>query len=804
MQAVNETNADPVFQQEQEHLSATYATLQRLGRNLVRQMEHAAREAAADKKSMAEELAPNLATYADAMETYADFAAMNRIIDGYNLAHDARTEELGRVELLLRQPYFAKVVLQFKPGEPAKEIYLGNAGLVDESYHRIVVDWRSPIAEVYYNQDTGPTSYCANGRIISVDLKLRRQFDIEESRLNAYFDTNVAIQDSLLLASLTRERTAHMQAITATIQKEQNVVVRHADVPALLVSGIAGSGKTSVLLQRIAYLFYQHRESLDAREVFLITPNPVFRSYIEEVLPDLGEANPRILTWDEFARNLLPKGQGMGAASTELAAFERIDEVVATCAFEFEPGDFRDVSCNGTRLITADQVRKVSDKFRRIPAGPHRVTLMREELLARLDTRLAQMAGTEEAADELSTLGIDEQLRIFHETIAPQTEQEERALALRYLRDRYEGAFTAVERDDWLRVDRIGMRLLGAPGLAPLEWLYLKMALTGLSDPHAKYVMIDEMQDYTVAQLAVLARYFRRAHFLLLGDPNQAIVQGTASTEEVRTIFRTAYGNVEECRLMTSYRSTPEITNLFASLLSDTEHMRVSTVQRAEVPPVVVECPTSEEWEAALRQAVASAQAQGQGQRRGLTAIITPHKRAAKLLVQALEMDACQEANPNASASSNACDTLDSPMSPSACEALASPSAPSLPSAPAPFNACDASATSGASDTSSSPGPSSSPDTSNSPALPSVAFIDEGDELPSFGIVLITLKLAKGLEFDHVIVPDASAHAFPENDLSRRRLYTTLSRATRRITLLTQGKLTPLLAKWRNENAPAN
>ncbi len=788
MQADDGQNADPVFQQEQEHLSATYATLQRLGRNLVRQMEKAAREAAADKKSMAEELAPNFATYADAMETYADFAAMNRVIDGYNLAHDAHAEELGKVQLLLKQPYFAKVVLQFKPDEPAKKLYIGNVGIADESYRRIVVDWRSPVAEVYYNQDMGATSYCANGRVINVDLKLRRQFDIEENRLNAYFDTNVAIQDSLLLASLTRDRTARMQAITATIQKEQNVVVRHADVGALLVSGIAGSGKTSVLLQRIAYLFYQNRESLDAREVFLVTPNPVFRSYIEGVLPDLGEANPRILTWDEFACDLLPKGQGAGAASTDLAVFDRIDEVVATCAFEFEPGDFRDVICNEVRFITADQVRKVSEKFRHAPAGPHRTALMREELFARLEARLAQMAGTERAADELSALGIDEQLRIFHETIAPQTEQEERALALRYLRDRYADAFAAIEHDDWLRIDRIGMRLLDVPGLAPLEWLYLKMALTGLSDPSAKYVMIDEVQDYTAAQLAVFARYFRRAHFLLLGDPNQAIVQRTASADEMRAVFRTACGSLEECRLMTSYRSTPEITNLFASLLDDTERPHVSAVQRAETPPIVIECHTDEEWTTALRDAVAKAQ--------GLTAIIVAHKRAAKLLMQALG-DAAQKAESDVSEAPDAPDPLNALDAPNASRCSCSAGASRDRNSPNTPDTSGASRISSASDIPISPNAAHILNRSN---LSSVAFIDEGDELPPSGVVLITLKLAKGLEFDHVIVPDASVRTFPKNDLARRRLYTTLSRATRRITLLAQGELTPLLTKWRSEN----
>ena len=701
---------DPVFREEQLHLSDTYAKLQEIGRELVRKMERTRAAAAADKRSMSEELAPNFATYADAMETYADFAAMNRVIDAYNLAQDADAERLANVELLLKQPYFAKVALQFKPGQKPKELYIGTAGIADEAYRRLVVDWRSPVAEVYYNQDTGPTSYVADGRTIDVDLKLRRQFDIDEDRLNAYFDTTVAIQDSLLLASLSKRRTAQMQAITATIQKEQNQVVRHEDVPVLLVSGIAGSGKTSVLLQRIAYLFYQMRGSLDAREVFLITPNPVFRDYIAGVLPDLGERNPESLTWNEFARGLLPLDRGIGEANVPLAALTRIDAAVRD--FEFDAFDFRDIRVRDVRLVSADSIRKLSDKLRRIPAGPHRVTLMREELHARLEARLAQMAGTDETLDALSTLSLDEQLRIFHEAIAPADEQEERALALRYLRDRYADAFAAVDNDDWLRIDRIGMRLLGTDGLSPLEWLYLKMALTGLGNPDAKYVMIDEVQDYTAAQLAVLARYFRRAHFLLLGDPNQAIAPGTATFDEVRAVFEAARGPVEECRLMTSYRSTPEITELFASLLGEDERTNISAVQRADEPPAIVSCPDEAAYAAALREAVAAAHDD-----EGLSAVIAPWKHEAKRLQKLLGDDA-----------------------------------------------------------------------------PPLA--DDTASLPAQGVVLITLKLAKGLEFDRVIVPDASERVFPADDpLSRRRLYTTLSRATRSLVVLAHGELTPLLRK---------
>ncbi len=700
---------DPVFLQEQQHLASTYAQLQEMATELVRKMERTSAAAAEDKRSMAEELAPNFATYADAMETYADFAAMNRVIDAYNLAQDADAEQLAKIRLLLEQPYFAKVVLRFKPGQDPKELYIGTAGVSDASCRRLVVDWRSPVAEVYYNQDLGPTSYVADGRTINADLELRRQFDIERDRLNAYFDTSVAIQDSLLLASLSKRRTAQMQAITATIQKEQNLVVRHEDVPVLLVSGIAGSGKTSVMLQRIAYLFYRMRGSLDASEVFLVSPNPVFRHYIAGVLPDLGERNPESLTWDEFARGLLPAGLGSGNADVPLSALARID---AACArFEFEAGDFRDIRVGDVRLIGAEAIRKVSDKFHRAPAGPHRVALVREELHARLEARLAQMAGTEAVLDEMAALPVDEQLRIFHETYDPADEKEERALALRYVRERYAGAFSAVENDDWLRIDRIGMRLLHAEGLAPLEWLYLKMALTGLGNPQAKYVMIDEVQDYTAAQLAVLARYFRRAHFLLLGDPNQAIAPHTATFDEVRAVFAASHGQVEECRLETSYRSTPEITRIFAALLGDGQRGRLSSIQRDAKPPSIAAYEDDGAYRAALREAVDAAR-----QDAGLTAIVVPWKHEAKRLQELLGEEA-----------------------------------------------------------------------------PELA--DDTGALPAGGLVLLTLKLAKGLEFDQVIVPDASARVFPDDPLSRRRLYTTVSRATRGLTILARGELTPLLKR---------
>lgn len=619
----DERTDDPILVEERRHLSETYAKLEAMEQALVAKIQKLDDDVAADKEMLADELTGNFASMGEAFETYAEFASANKTIDLYNAAQELNFQNLQKVRLLMHQPYFAKVALQFKPGDAPKELYIGNAGISDDNYKRLVVDWRSPVAEVYYNQENGPTSYKANGRTINVDLELRRQFDIEADRLNAYFDTTVAIQDAMLLASLSQERSSHMRAITATIQKEQNEVIRHEDVDALLVNGIAGSGKTSVLMQRIAYLFYQHRETLKPEEVCLITPNPVFSRYIEQVLPDLGESNPETMTFDQFMASVMPAERSRGRADISPDALARIDEAVRGLAFD--PNDFKDIVCDGTQLISVGQIRQAADKFHRIPAGPHLVTLMREELHKRLENRLRQMAATERAQNEATSLSVQEQVRIFHETIAPQTDAELRECTLTYLHDRYAAAFDIVERDEWLRIDRIGMRILGAEGLLPVEWVYLKMAVSGMGDASVKYVMVDEVQDYTCAQLMVLRRYFRRARFLLLGDENQAIKDHTASFAEIKSVFEQAGSEVQECRLLTSYRSSPQITELFTKLMPKEDRMRVSSVQHERAEPRIASFDDEGAYEDALRDAIE--QARGMA---GLTAVIADSRASLK------------------------------------------------------------------------------------------------------------------------------------------------------------------------------
>lgn len=705
---VETTHDDPIFAAEQDHLSELYAQLVKIRDDISAELEATHAESVRDLLEMSEEVNVDVLdlddpNYDDLAEAAASIEALNSIIDAYNQHHDLNTDKLRRALILLLQPYFAKVTLEMRPGRPPRDVYIGQVGMTDERSRPLVVDWRSPVAETYYNQEMGPTSFKVDGRERRVNLTLRRQFDIVRDELRSYFDTTVAIQDSLLLSALKRRHTEKLQAITATIQREQNEVVRHEDVPVMLVNGIAGSGKTSVLLQRIAFLLYRERKTLDPSQVWLFSPNDVFESYIDRVLPSLGEANPQTVTWRQFA-----EGQGAGERDLGLATtpktLRRMDETARTLTLE--PDDLREIRLGDETLLRASQVASAAAKFAEFEIGPRFTALVKGELHDRLNRRLAQMARNEELQEEMLGLDVEQQYEIFGETLAPDDEDETVAYAKRYAEHLYAGAHEEIERLSWLRLDRIGMRLLGTNALSATEWLWLRLIFTGIGSRDARFVMVDEVQDYTEAQLMVLARFFSRAHFLLLGDEHQAIYEGTATFARIAEIFGASHGSVDECRLLTSYRSSPEITALFCGLLEPDERRRLTSVQREGVAPVIRSFAEKDEYLAALRAAVAEP---GEG----LTAVVAESDARVSWLAKQLG-DAA-------------------------------------------------------------------------------TVIRGGMALPAEGVVLLPLRVAKGLEFDHVIVPDAQAEVYPDTPLARRRLYTALSRAMHRVTVLAQGPLTPLL-----------
>ena len=699
---------DPIFQQEQEHLTKLYAKLLEMRDAIGEDLESNHKGARQDLIDMSEEVRLDFGGADETIETLAAIETLNSVIDAYNQYHDFNVDKLRRVMLLLMQPYFAKVRLQMRPGRPARDVYIGAAGMTDEHSIPLVVDWRSPVAETYYNQQMGETSYDVDGKKRTVNLELRRQFDIVRDKLNMYFDTTVAIEDSLLLGALKKHHSEKLQAITATIQREQNTIVRHEDVPALLVNGIAGSGKTSVLLQRIAFLLYRERKTLNPDQVYLFTPNNVFERYIDTVLPSMGEANPQVFTWRDFVEDQ-GAGQRDAGVHTDPAELRRIEEAVKSLAIE--PEDLREIRVDDTVLLKPSQVEGAVRKFERFGVGARFCALVTDELHERLERRFTAMSKDEDLQEKVAGFDLDEQVHWFGETVGADDEAETVNLTRRYVEQRFAEAHDRIDDLSWLRFDRIGMRLLGAQALSATEWLYLRLCITGSGDKNARYVMIDEVQDYTVAQLMVLARHFSRAHFLLLGDEHQAIFEGTASFAQIAEVFTETHGSVEECRLLTSYRSSPEITAMFTSLLDSDEQLRLTSVHRSGVAPVVRELDGDDvdAYVAELRRIAEEAAGD-----EGLTAFVAESDSRVSWLAKQLG-DAVQ-------------------------------------------------------------------------------VLGKDSDLPATGVVLLPLRVAKGLEFDHVVIPDAQAEVYPDTPLCRRRLYTAISRAMHRVTVLSQGPMTPLLA----------
>ena len=665
-------NQKKIFEEEQAHLTQTHGKLRAMKEELEERINTISEKAAKEKQDIRSNLSLNFDSDTDSMETYIEFEAMSHSITQYNIEQDAAAEKLGRV--------------QFDPTEEPEDYYIGSAGVSENAFEHLVIDWRSPIAETYYNQENGKTFYTVNGKRVDVDLQLRRQYNLEEDRLFSFFDTQVAIEDPMLLQSLASSRTDKMKAITATIQKEQNAVIRCADVPVLLVNGIAGSGKTSVLLQRIAYLFYRQRENLRPDQVYLLTINPVFRQYIDQVLPDLGEENPRTITWRDFVHiaNAPDKGPYEPAAEADLVKIER-----ALKSLRLEEEDFRPVMQKGRCVLSRREIRRASEGLAGIETGVRFMNILADRLAEIARVKIQRMERDDKENDDAEMTdepGVREQNRI---------------------KNQYGGAFSAISHFAFLDIERIGCRILGRKKLTSAEWIWLKMLLTGMGDKNVRYVMIDEVQDYTAAQLMVLRRYFGSAKFMMLGDEFQAIRKGTASFDKIRELF----GEVAEFPLLTSYRSSPEITEIFTRLLPREKRIRTASVQRPGTAPVKMACASRDEYVMRLRSLISAAE-----QEKGLTAVICGNRRSLERIEELLGEDA-----------------------------------------------------------------------------PPV--IRRNQALPSGGVFLITPELVKGLEFDGVILPDADPQMYPEDTLSRHRLYTAVSRAIRRLSILAERNLTGLLEK---------
>ena len=212
--------------------------------------------------------------------------------------------EFYRLKKQKLSPYFGKIVFKDYATNKAENYYIGTFSLTNNTDVPLVCDWRAPVSSMFYDFEIGNAKYIAPQGEISGEILNKRQFKIKDSKMLYCFDSNLTIQDEILQQELANNADVKMKNIVSTIQKEQNLIIRDGS-KVLFVQGIAGSGKTSIAMHRVAYLLYKFREKYTSKNILIISPNNIFSDYISSVLPSLGEQNIQSMSFYDIAQDEL-------------------------------------------------------------------------------------------------------------------------------------------------------------------------------------------------------------------------------------------------------------------------------------------------------------------------------------------------------------------------------------------------------------------------------------------------------------------------------------------------------------------
>ncbi|GAB2467093.1 helicase [Hymenobacter qilianensis] len=627
----------------------------------------------------------------------ADMVAADQSINRMAFTGEAAVARKHKLLKLGQSPYFGRI--DFAPqNKVALPVYIGMYSFVDEQQRQgLIYDWRAPIASLFYDYELGAASFTTPSGPIRGTIALKRQYKIRDGRLEFMIDSDVNIHDDVLQRELAKSSDDKMKNIVATIQRDQNAVIRNETAQVMVIQGVAGSGKTSIALHRLAFLLYRYRDTIKAKDLLIISPNKVFADYISNVLPELGEEHIPELGMDELAADLLEGKYPFQSFFEQVSALLQdhdpafIERIRFKSSFDFlsqlnqyllhiENHYFAATDLRvGPTLVPGAFLVARFKTYHRVPLLK-RLALVAEDVRAYVrDATRRKLTGREKA-----TIG-EAIFRLFR---------------FQQVLDFYRDFYRWIGRPELFRYDQ-RTRLEYADVFA---LIYLRLRLEGLSAyDQVKHLLVDEMQDYTPVQYAVLSRLFA-CRKTILGDVSQTVNPYSASSAE--TIER-VFPQADVVKLYRSYRSTVEITT-FAQRITSNPH--IIPLERHGPEPVVVRCGSpAEEWQT-IQQLITDFQ----GSSHQSLGIICKTLRQAQEAYRVLQ-------------------------------------------------------------------------------APAVHLLTEESTSFTEGIVITTAHLAKGLEFDAVLVPFASAPTY-KTEVDKRMLYVACTRAMHQLTLTHTGELTAFLS----------
>mgnify|MGYP006425095363 CR=1 FL=1 len=677
---------------EQNYLNAVQDRLERMLQTIETRLSSYAREIQEQKSYLWESRAEM---------DHAEKVSTRQAINQSAMVGEATLERRDNLLKVQRSPYFGRIDFRPARAATAHPIYIGIRSFADDStQEQIVHDWRAPVAGLFYDYETGAASYTAPEGEITGEIALKRQFRIRYRNIELLIDSSVNIVDDVLQEELARSADEGMRNIVATIQRHQNAVIRNDDAHILVIQGVAGSGKTSIALHRIAYLLYRYRDSLSSDDILILSPNRVFSDYIADVLPELGEEAVHQIGMESLADELLEgkyRFQGFLEQTTEL--LERGDAAMRERLTYKASDNF------------LDQLESYACELERSEFQPQDIRIGRYWVRS---TELQR--AYHKHTDKVTTERIHQVTREMEQRLGIEHNYDLRADERRYLREQikgmvsrptprqaYQAFFTWLERPDLFRTAKRGR--LEYVDVFPL--IYLKMRIEGVPRHYRriKHLLVDEMQDYTPVQYAVLARLFPCPK-TILGDTNQAVnPYNSSSATAIQAILRQAV----QVTLTKSYRSTYEIMQFAQHIQPDPN---LEAMERYGEPPRTIRCRSHKDEMATITALIEDFQAS----EHNALAILAKTPKQARAIFRGL------------------------------------------------------------------------PET-----MTEVRLLDEASESFSTGIIVFTVPLSKGLEFDRVIIPQANAQNY-HSAIDRRLLYVACTRAMHRLALTYRGEPSPFIS----------
>lgn len=478
---------------------------------------------------------------------------------------------------LMDSPYFARIDFRFDGEDDSQVFYIGPFSF-EEEQNILIYDWRAPVSNMFYDYELGNAAYNAPIGRIEGKLTRKRQFKIRHGQMEYALESAINIQDDVLQRELSHTSDEKMKTIIATIQKEQNSIIRNAKADTLIIQGVAGSGKTSIALHRIAFLLYRYREQLSANNVVIISPNKVFADYISGVLPELGEEP----VWEmSFADIALIQLKGIVDFEAEKDPNEANDEKWAQRVRFKSSVEFVAMMDDYLRDAAVSYFEPADYIFGRFVISKQWITgRYRAYEGSSIKKRLEEVAS--DMLDRLETDNVRGEELPTHKAI------------LKELTVRFKIKNTmALYRDFFQKINAPDMLVL--PDKKTLEWadvypfLYFRAAFEGLNvNQMAKHLVIDEMQDYTPVQYAVINRLFS-CKKTILGDIGQSVnPYHSFSLDD----FKKLYDRSEIVTLNKSYRSTYEIMTFAKEILNVSA---LEAVERHGEKPDILHCSSPEE-----------------------------------------------------------------------------------------------------------------------------------------------------------------------------------------------------------------